>query len=709
MILRPRHLVPTLLASAMALLAPPLAAQTPAERAALSAWQARVESIRDPDQLAPLLAVPDSAARDRTVRLLGTLRRGFTRYRLGQLTHNRRYYDDALDDFWSVIEERYQWPVAWYALGLTKVSMAREDLAPYEQIHQQPGYSYADEAREALNRALEYDEDYVAPRVALEILERGAHAVMERDPGLVLLGQARERFGRGDTAGGMLAYRAAAARASSRLARERLRADLAWIADSAELRRFDGTHAKNLPAWLEAFWERRDVRDLRRPGERLVEHYRRLLYAEEHFVRLGSPMPSLHFERSPEGDRPLDDRAVIFIRHGEPHERAAFNSPFGSAEMLAPQEDGIPEGTDLPTRPEDRVPPVPPNLSWKYERPEGDLIFHFVARYGHHYRLVESLLDVFSLDTVIKLQMGGPVGEVAGPAWESARFAKALVASRSELDPLYARLANRLTLQGAGDLQRERATGQESLEIGTTTDSYRDTYPEALEPVIQVYGLARGEDGKVLVVIGVPPGRPATAALDVRVVISTADDRRLVQVDTALHLDSPADSGRRGGLVELPAPDGTHRVRVVAVDEARQAAGDATIEDVVVPARPGPPAVSDLVLGRRGDLSWYAADGVVWLDSDGDFAPGSTAQLYYQVSDLTPGTTYRTRIELRRAGDRQRIRRITSAFDMVATGTIQAERRELSLAGLRPGDYVLELTLAGPSGTVTRSRMLRVR
>src|SRR5688500_17127021 len=98
MILRARHLAPTLLTIAIVLPAQPIAAQTRAERAALKAWQARVEAIGDPDQLAALLAEPDSAARDRTVHLLATLRRGFTRYRLGQLTHNRRYYDDALED-----------------------------------------------------------------------------------------------------------------------------------------------------------------------------------------------------------------------------------------------------------------------------------------------------------------------------------------------------------------------------------------------------------------------------------------------------------------------------------------------------------------------------------------------------------------------------------------------------------------------------------
>lgn len=695
-----------------ALCARAVEAQSAEQRASLAEWEARVEAIADPEELTPLLTLADSGSRDKTGRLLGMLRRGLTRYRLGVLTDNRRYYDDALDDFWSVLLEKYRWPYAWYGLGLTKVAMAREGLIPYQATHQPPGSTYAEEAMEALRRALEHDERFAAAAAALARAERGdAERPTLRDSAVVLLDRARELFGAGEPVAGLGAYRAAVARASSPEVRARLRADLAWIADSAELRSFDATPVAALPAWLDAFWERRDVRDVRRPGERLAEHHRRLLYAEEHFTRLGGNIAATHFERLHREDRTLDDRAVIYIRHGEPHRRASFGSPFGSVENVAPQEDGIPESPHPTPRPSDGQAPVPPNLSWKYEQPEGNLIFHFVAHHGGDYRLIESLLDVFSLDTVLALQMGRSMltGDVAGPAWESARFARALVASRADFDPLYTRLGNSLTIQGSGNLQRERATGQQSLAVGTTTDSYHEVFPGALGPVIQAYGLSRAEDGMVLLVVAVPRERLAGTALAVRAVVSTRQDRRLVQVDTVLDLGPAAGANVTAGVVELPAPEGTHRVRVVAADSARQVAGAATIDEVVVPARAGPPTLSDLVLGERGGLSWRAPDGVVWLDADGAFAPGATAQLYYQAAGLTPGATYRTRIELRRSGDGQQIRRITSEFDVVAASARQVERRELSLAGLRKGQYVLQLTLSGPGGRVTRTRTIRLR
>jgi hypothetical protein len=192
-------------------------------------------------------------------------------------------------------------------------------------------------------------------------------------------------------------------------------------------------------------------------------------------------------------------------------------------------------------------------------------------------------------------------------------------------------------------------------------------------------------------------------------VLSTLDDRRLVQVDTTLDLASTAAPGHSGCLIELPVDPGRHRLRVVAVDTGRMAAGGATIDDVAVPPLAPGLTLSDLVLGEEGGLSWDGPDGPVWLDADGELAPGASVQLYYQVSGLQAGASYRTRIELRRAAGRQPVRRIASEFDLVAQSETQAERRELSLAGLAKGEYLLQLTLTGPGGNAVRTRSLRLR
>ena len=688
-------------------------AQTPEQRAELARWEARLDGIADQGQLTSLMSTPgDSTRKNKTSRMLAILRRGFVRNRLGTVSGRRHYYDEALEDFWSVILEKYRWPQAWYGLGLTKVAMARQNLLPYTATHQPEGSTYAEEAKEALHRALEHDKTFTAAAFALARLEREDAIRPARDSAVALLDRARELFLAGNAKAGAAAYHDAALRASPE-ARVRFRKDLAWIADSPELGGFDATTSETLPAWLDAFWERRDVRDLRAPGERIVEHYRRLAYAEAHFTRLGSNTANLHREQLDRNDRTLDDRAVIYIRHGEPNRRASFGSAFESADQVAPQASRLnePESRYPTARPPDGQAPVPPNLSWKYQRVGGDLIFHFVAHEGSDYRLIESLLDVFSMDTVVRLQMGRQQtnGEAAGSQFEWARFARPLIASRAGFDPLYARLENSLTIQGSGNLQRERAAGQHSIKIGTATDTDYDVFEWALDPSVQAYGVTRGDDGKVLLVIGVDTKRLAGRSVRVRAVVSTRDDRRLIQVDTLLPVASFGPEGAKAGVLELPAPDGVHRMRALVTDEARVAAGDATIDSVTVPAAVGPLTLSDLILGERGGVSWPGPDGEVWLDGDGTFAQGVTAQLFYQAAGLTAGATYQMRIELRRAGDDRQVRKTASEFVVVAASTRQSERRELSLAGLGKGDYVLHLSLSGPGGRVTRTRALRVR
>ncbi len=711
---RPSYQLAILLICQAALITVAAEAQSADQRAELARWEAQLDGLTDQRQLTSLMLAPvDSTRRDKTSRMLAILRRGFVRYRLGTVSGQRHYYDEALEDFWSVILEKYRWPQAWYGLGLTKVAMAGEALLPYTATHQPQGSTYAEEAREALRRALEHDKQFTAAAVALARLEREDAIRPARDSAVTLLDRARELFLAGDAKAAAAAYHDAALRASTPESRARFRRDLAWIADSSELEGFDATTLKTLPAWLDAFWERRDVRDVRAPGERIVEHYRRLAYAEAHFTRLGSNTANLHREQLDRKDRTLDDRAVIYIRHGEPNRRASFGSAFGSADQVAPQEHDIngPESRYPTARPPDGQEPVPPNLSWKYQRAGGDLIFHFVAHEGSDYRLIESLLDVFSVDTVVQLQMGRQQtnGEAAGSQFEWARFARPLIASRAGLDPLYARLENSLTIQGSGNLQRERATGQHSIEIGTSTDTDYDVFERALDPSIQAYGVTRGDDGKVLLVIGVAGARLAGTTARVRVVVSTRDDRRLTQVDTLLPITSFGPEGAKAGVLELPAPGGVHRVRALVTDEARVAAGDATIDSVTVPAAGGALTLSDLILGERGGVSWPGPDGEVWLNGKGTFAPGVTAQLFYQAAGLTAGAAYQTRIELRRAGDDRQIRSTTSEFVVVAASARQSERRELSLAGLGKGDYVLHLTLSGPGGSVTRTRALRLR
>src|SRR5882724_5993737 len=166
------------------------------------------------------------------------------------------------------------------------------------------------------------------------------------------------------------------------------------------MREFDLAHGAKRAAYLKQFWSQRDRAELRADGERLREHYRRLFYARKNFQLTSLNRHYDIVERYRSGSRDFDDRGVIYIRHGEPSSRATYAAPG-----------------------------LEPNESWRYTRPEGDLIFHFVAREDvQDFKLVESLFDVLGFSQQIALR--------EDRAWDDPMAAQ-LMLSREPLSPIY--------------------------------------------------------------------------------------------------------------------------------------------------------------------------------------------------------------------------------------------------------------------------------
>ena len=723
--------------------APGLSAQRPADTEQLIQWEAAVNRATSPAELERLA---DSGRRTKSEQGVTWVRSALAKRRMGELTENRRWFDEALEEFWAVVVERQRWPWGWYGLGSTKLAMAARRLVPYTEEHQPAGSTYEREAGVALTRSLEADPTFAPARraltratdpvagttpgalLALAELRRdtgdldSAVVLLDLylraggDSGVGLLELARTQLELGHDSAGVRAYHSASASIRTAEARRRLRDDLMWLMDSTELAAFDATPGPAMAALVGAFWEARDVRDVRRPEERLVEHYRRLAFAERNFARVSDRMRHTRNQRFRTHQTHLDDRAVIYIRHGPPDERAAFATPFASDEDVAPQKMIGPNGGEVP-RPRDAAAALPPNISWKYRRPGEDLIVHFVAEHGSDYRLMESLLDVFSTDTVLALFMRERPGpdQVQLPSTAADRFAKALVRSRADLDPVYTRLANAPTIQGSANLQLERTAGRRSLALGTTTDSYVHGFDAAIEPVVQGYGVPLDQGGRVLVVIGVPMDGPADAGrrhrMRVRVVVSTENDRRLVQADTVVTLRPATAAGTTvlAGYLDLPAPPGRHRLRALVTDSAGGAGASLPSQPVVLPAaNDSMPAIGDLILGLPGALDWPGPEGPIPLNPAGGFRRGSAATLSYAVAGLVPNSVYQTTIEIR-AGTEAGGRRSTSTFAMKAEASRQAVRRRIELQGIGAGTYVLVVTVRGPNGSVSSSRRLVIR
>jgi hypothetical protein len=148
--------------------------------------------------------------------------------------------------------------------------------------------------------------------------------------------------------------------------------DVKYIVTDAELQAFRRLSSpQECVAFFHQLWASRDPTPAANLNARLVEHYRRLLYAEQNYLYDGfrtwfnSPDKFKYLKYPPAfylNDR-FNDKGLIYIRHGEPSERAVTVAPDIAA-----------------------------NESWRYGQTEisPEMIFHFVIddnATGNNWRL----------------------------------------------------------------------------------------------------------------------------------------------------------------------------------------------------------------------------------------------------------------------------------------------------------------------------------
>ena len=530
------------------------------------------------------------------------------------------------------------------------------------------------------------------------------------DSGIGLLEQARVLQSLDRIAEARVAY-LAGARVADAATRSAYRGDLVWIAAPSELAAFDSLPTDSLGRWVASFWSNRDATELRAPGERLAEHLRRWNFVYRAYrlpplpdSRSGIRTMSLPGERDypasvgpgaspdvgpgygmpePEAVAPptesevyrmftlpgmsgarriVDDRAVVYMRHGEPDALVATVS----------RADNIPGG-----------------INWKYNTTAGPLLYHFRC---HAYCVLE-LLPV-SLDGMIDLD---------------TRFERlAMSLRRGRADSILIR-----------KLIRERRT---DIARGLSSDGFSPRFKQQLEPIVQVFatgGLA-ARSGRALVVFALPGERLAPTPLPaggvtypvVLRIIATDVHGEIRRLDTT-RVFRTADTLREGayisGLAELALGAGTWDVRAIFSQPDAGTGGAMGRLGVVVPDAAGL-SLSDLVFGRAGaGLTWQSPTGPVPLNPLDVYPRGGAVELYYEAHGLTAGRRYRSTIGIRGvAGDAKG--EVGIAFEEAATEPNEAFRRRIDLARLRGGQYRLTLTLEEiETGTkVSRDRLINV-
>jgi GWxTD domain-containing protein len=708
----------------------PLHGQTASDRAALDRFHDSLASVHDTTSLRSLQR--DLARRRADP--LASLRFAMVALRRNELGADRDA-GDARDELRRLVKRRPEWPYPWHALAGAEVRRAAWERADSLALGNRIGTGALERALQCERRAVDADPRYLPAAIAVADLALGlrdtALYVPARDalrradaahaaggaPVELLLARGRLERATDESDSALVSFERAAGTSSTspgatlaRLewARTSLaegaadgegpyfegassddsitvagyRADLAAIAADSELARFDAARGAERAAWLERFWSDRDHAELRADGERLREHYRRLLYARRHFALTISRRFYGRLDAYRSGSEELDDRGVIYVRHGEPGTRLR---PFVFGLM--------------------------PNETWRYGRADGDLLFHFSAGYDENgggdlydYRLVESVLDLRG----------------ASGATEDH-----LLLSRETLSPLYGRMLHWGPNGAARARSRERGIGRASIEYGTTTDSYELQFARRLTAYANLIaiGAANGTPlAQFVFAIAPPETTPAPEVggvsypVRVRLVALDGADHAVAHADTTLvfRLDRALARGEYLiGRVELPVRPG--RLVWRAALEQGSDAGVVLPRDSVNVGAPGPAlSLSDLALGiRAASARWQPTPADTVLLTPFDLFPeGSEVDLYYEASGARAGTAYRHEIGVFRVRRDDRVEEkaaVALHVDEPALREVIRAHRTLQLARLKPGRYVVEVKVTGPDGTSeSRRREIRV-
>jgi GWxTD domain-containing protein len=737
---RPRHPVgpPSLVILVLAsLLAPPLRAQEPADRAELERFRDSIAATRDSTGLLALEKRLIDRAKAERNDAMTHLRLGFLSLRLGELG-GQSHYEDAASEFQWAIDLQPTWPYGWYGMGfaeygvgdsqisfvtgiktmLGKDALTRSAMAFAKSAEVDPGFDrgLVDLANTALRQRVN-----IKLGVALDAVRRAASTEAATHPDVLLArGRVEREVGDGDSAlvafqgyldkgpnrslaqlelartlfllgrfDGMAPYFEGAASDDS-VTVAGYRADLATIASDSVLREFDRLAGRQRADYLKRFWSERDRIELRADGERLREHYRRLFYARKNFQLTSLNRHYDIVERYRSGSRDFDDRGIIYIRHGEPSSRASYAAPG-----------------------------LEPNESWRYGRPDGDMIFHFMAREDvQDFKLVESLFDVLGFSNALALR-GGLSGAEGDP------MAQQLVLSREQLAPIYGRLQAAGRISTGRYQTEERQVGQESIALGTTSDSYELRFPGELKVSSEVLAVGRDSTGTQVQIAYAFAGSTLEPVMvtrgylySVRVRFVTTDrlHRVVASLDSTRHFVAPApvpDGEHLVGLVSVPVPPGKFNYRL-AIQQG-EAAGILLPTDTVRVGRPTATALalSDLVLGSRNtNLFWRrTAEDTVVFNPLRTFKRKEDMELYYEVEGLSAGTEYRVRIAVRKQGGGGGLLRkifgggsaqISLKFKETASFPVTSTSRTLKLDKLKPGNYTLDVTVEDDQGRSDR-------
>jgi GWxTD domain-containing protein len=715
----------------------PAYAQSPADRASIEAFRDSLEGAADTTRLITLEQRLIAVAKEDRNNAMHHLRLGFLAIRMGDLGSKSRY-DDGAGEFEWATDLQPTWPYAWYGLGIAEDKVGDSQISIVQGLQAMFGKDHLSRAANAYARSVQADPSFdrglielaatalrqrinVKTTIAREALRIAATTTAARNPE-VMLWRGRVEREVGDIDSALVAFRGYLANGGRpglgliEIARteflkgsldaqesyyegagiddpvvvDQYRSDLALVANDSAIAEFNGNAGERRVAFLHRFWGQRDRASLLKDGERLREHYRRIFYARKNFQLVSANRHYEIEERFRSGSPDFDDRGIIYIRHGEPTDRARYNAP----------------GMQL-------------NESWHYARADGDLIFHFVAREDvQDYKLVESLFDVLGFSNAVALRGDRDNSTSAGLANE-------LLLTREKFSPIYSKLLGAGSAGSQKYLTEERRIGRRSIAIGTTSDSYELTYARELKLETSVVAAGRDSTHSLLHVIYAIPGSalhevPSDRGhlYPVRLRLSIADrvGVPVATIDTTRLFIAQAPvppTEHLVGRLAVPVIPGNLTYRL-AVEQGEDngiilAADTVSVGDFTG----GRFELSGVVLGsREANLTWRPAPGdTVYFNPLGRYKKSTTMEVYYEVYGLPQAASFKTEVRVTKEGKGgplgifgSRKPAIRLAFDEKSEGPSTRVHRSVSLEKLDKGRYWIEVVVTDPLGAVRQSR-----
>ncbi len=717
-------------------------AQSAAQRAEIATFRDSLNGVRDTFSLKSLEKRLIAVAKVQRDSAMIHIRLGFLSLRMGDLG-GHGHYDDAGSEFEWASREQPKWPLPWLGLGLAELGVGDSQVSVVQGMQTMLGKDALTRSANAFARSAEVDPAFIDGLielsntalkqrintrldVALAALRRSAHTPVAQHPAILLArGRVEREVGSADSSRAALETLYARDRnnpvALIELAKTRFllgrgesldlwyrglqradsvalalyRVDLATLMPDSTLRAFDLARADARVALVRRFWELRDRDELHSSGDRLREHYRRLDFIRRNFRLVSVNRQFDIAERYRSNQVEYDDRGIIYLRHGAPDDRAAFNAPG-----------------------------IEPNESWNYRRTEGDLIFHFVARQDvQDYRLVESLFDILGFASAVSMRNGDSLAN-SSPA-------ESLLRSREGMNPIYSRLLAAGRGGAAQIVTEERALGHRSVVRGTHSDSWPLRYGSRLSARVDVLAVGADSTGPQLQIAFAIPGNALTPipmqhgvayVVRLRASVLALDGSTVAVLDTTRRFAarSPVPPQQQLlGRLALRVPPGVFTIRLALESDL---SGVLTTRDTLRVASPlGPDlGLSDLALGTKDvNLPWRTARGdTAWVNPLRSFHRGIPLQLYFELSGLAPATPYRVEMAITKPKGGSIFSKlfggggaaIKLGFDgRQGTVGVNGVQRELSLEKLKPGSYSLDVTVTTPAGAkVVRRRTFTV-